>query len=108
MGFSGVKGCADDSPLIYCTLNTCFQKIVFSELLLSQAWPGVIFKIFAISGTIELGFSRFLLSCWAFQLSFWAGVTESIQDTSPRIDPSRNKKPVSDKGAPEFIRGVNA
>ncbi|NQE38016.1 hypothetical protein E5S67_05798 [Microcoleus sp. IPMA8] len=35
-------------------------------------------------------------------------LTESIQDTSPRIHPSRNKKPVSDKGASEFIRGVNA
>jgi hypothetical protein len=37
-----------------------------------------------------------------------ATLTESIQDTSPRIHPSRNKKFVSDKGAPEFIRGVNA
>jgi hypothetical protein len=36
------------------------------------------------------------------------GLTESIQDTSPRIHPWRNKKPVSDKQAPEFIRGVNA
>ncbi len=40
-------------------------------------------------------------------------MTESIQDTSPRIHSfahsgPRNKKPVSDKGAPEFIRGVNA
>jgi hypothetical protein len=35
-------------------------------------------------------------------------MTESIQDTSPRIHPSRNKKPVSDRGAPEFVRGVNA
>jgi hypothetical protein len=35
-------------------------------------------------------------------------LTESIQDTSPRIHPWRNKKPVSDKQAPEFIRGVNA
>ncbi|MEG5033918.1 hypothetical protein [Microcoleus sp. AT3-D2] len=34
-------------------------------------------------------------------------LTDSIQDTSPRIHPSRNKKPVSDKGTPEFIRGVN-
>ena len=37
-----------------------------------------------------------------------AVLTESIQDTSPRIHPWRNKKPVSDTQAPEFIRGVNA
>ena len=30
-------------------------------------------------------------------------LTIKHQDTSPRIHPSRNKKPVSDKGAPEFI-----
>ena len=35
-------------------------------------------------------------------------MTESIQDTSSRIDPSRNKKRVSNKQAPEFIRGVKA
>jgi hypothetical protein len=35
-------------------------------------------------------------------------LTESIQDTSPRIHPWRNKKPVSDTQAPEFIRVVNA
>ena len=35
-------------------------------------------------------------------------LTESIQDTSPRIHPWRNKKRVSDKGSPEFIRGVKA
>jgi hypothetical protein len=27
-------------------------------------------------------------------------MTESIQDTSPRIHPSRNKKPVSDETCP--------
>jgi hypothetical protein len=37
-----------------------------------------------------------------------AVLTESIQHTSPRIHPWRNKKPVSDTQAPEFIRGVNA
>jgi hypothetical protein len=35
------------------------------------------------------------------------GRIESIQDISPWIHPWRNKKPVSDKPAPEFIRGVN-
>ena len=40
-------------------------------------------------------------------------MTESIQDKSPRIHSFadsglRNKKPVSDKQATEFIRGVNA
>jgi len=30
-------------------------------------------------------------------------VTESIEDTRHVIHPSRNKKPVSDQGAPEFI-----
>jgi hypothetical protein len=35
-------------------------------------------------------------------------LTESIQDTSFRIHPWRNKKPISDdKQAPEFIRRVN-
>jgi hypothetical protein len=29
-----------------------------------------------------------------------ATLTESIQDTSPRIHPSRNKKPVSDETCP--------
>ena len=29
-------------------------------------------------------------------------LTESIQDTSPRIHPSRNKKPVSEKLAPRI------
>ena len=42
-----------------------------------------------------------------------AVLTESIQDTSSRIHSfadsgPRNKKPVSDTQAPEFIRGVNA
>ena len=30
-------------------------------------------------------------------------LTESIQDTSPRIHPSRNKKPVSDETCPPIL-----
>jgi len=35
-------------------------------------------------------------------------VTESIHDTSPRIHPWKNKKPVSDKGAPNLSVGSMA
>ena len=37
------------------------------------------------------------------RIAVFSFVTESIQDTRHVIHPSRNKKPVSDKGAPEFI-----
>jgi hypothetical protein len=63
--------------------------------------------LLAIAGDRNRDFQDWAIDYKAFNYRIGT-LTESIQDTSPRIHPWRNKKPVSDKQAPEFIRGVNA
>jgi hypothetical protein len=63
--------------------------------------------LLAIAGDRNRDFPDWAIDYKAFNYPIRT-LTESIQDTSPRIHPSRNKKPVSDKQAPECIRGVNA
>jgi len=67
--------------------------------------------LLAIAGDRNLDFQDWAIDYKAFNYRS-ATLTESIQDTSPRIHSfadsgPRNKKPVSDKQAPEFIRGVS-
>ncbi len=57
----------------------------------------MILQSIALSELLPLLFSLCISSLLPF-----SPLTESIQDTSPRIHPSRNKKPVSEKLAPRI------
>jgi len=58
----------------------------------------MILQSIALSELLPLLFSLCISSLLPF-----SPLTESIQDTSPRIHPSRNKKPVSDETCPPHL-----